>query len=424
MKPLLPLIFALLAISASQAEENATAERKGPEVVDAKSIHGKVLCGYQGWFRTPEDPAKTGWIHWSRDSRRLAPETLSFEMWPDMTEYSAAERYPAPGFTDASGKPMELFSSDNAGTVRRHFEWMRDYGIDGIWLQHFVVDLPGGPFENRYASRSRVLGHVRAAARQTGRTWAIAYDIGGMPNAKIFEVLTREWKKLVDEGVTADERYLHEGGKPVVQVWGFYYQNRGNDMTAGLANQLIDFFKVPGPYSAYMVGGGDWDWRRNPDPEWQAFYRRFDAYAPWNVGNTSRDSAGVVHASTGYWAEDKQACEKNGVFWLPVIYSGFSWDNLQKKPPGTSLIPRRGGKFLWEQFHTLSQLGVDSVCVAMFDEMDEGTAILKITNSPPVEGHFVTYEGMPADWYLRLMGEGTSLLREKSTVPAEIPIKP
>lgn len=424
MKILLPFLIALTAITTSPAEEADPAERKGPPVVDAKSIHGKVLCGYQGWFRAPGDPMKAGWIHWSRDSRRLTPETLSFEMWPDMMEYSAAERYPAPGFTDASGKPMELFSSDNAATVQRHFEWMRNYGIDGVWLQHFVVDLPGGFAASRYESRSRVLGYVRAAAHQTGRTWALAYDIGGMPNAQIFEVLTREWKKLVDDGVTADDRYLHEGGKPVVQVWGFYYKNRGNDMTAGLANQLIDFFKAPGPYQAYLVGGGDWDWRRNADPEWQAFYRRFDAYSPWNVGNTSTDSAGVVHASTGYWAEDQQECEKHGVFWLPVIYSGFSWDNLQKKAPGTSLIPRRGGKFLWEQFHTLSKMGVDSVCVAMFDEMDEGTAILKITNSPPVEGHFVTYEGLPSDWYLRLTGEGARLLREKTAVPAEIPIKP
>ena len=102
----------------------------------------------------------------------------------------------------------------------------------------------------------------------------------------------------------------------------------------------------------------------------------------------------------------------------------LSWDNLQKKPPGTSLIPRRGGNFLWEQFHTLSKLGVDSACVAMFDEMDEGTAILKITNSPPVQGHFVTYDGLPSDWYLRLVGEGTKLLRDKPPVPAEIPIKP
>jgi len=383
-----------------------------------------VLCGYQGWFRCPGSSAKEGWIHWSRDSQRLTPDTLTFEMWPDMTDYPTEERFAAPGFTSADGRPAYLFSSDQPGTVRRHFEWMRHYGIDGVWLQHFLVDLPGGPVQARYASRCRVLRNVRLAAQQTGRVWAIAFDIAGMPTDKIVEALTREWKKLVDEGIAADGRYLREGGKPVVQIWGFYYQNSGNAMTPQVANQLIDFFKVPGPYCAYLVGGGDWNWRRNPDPEWQAFLRRFDAYSPWNVGNISMDSLGVAHASTGYWAEDKRQCEKRGALWLPVIYSGFSWDNLMKLPPGKSLIPRRGGKFLWEQFHALSKLGADSVCVAMFDEVDEGTAIFKVTNTPPTQGHWVTYEGMPSDWYLRLVGEGTRMLHEKSAVPPDIPIQP
>jgi hypothetical protein len=60
-------------------------------------------------------------------------------------------------------------------------------------------------------------------------------------------------------------------------------------------------------------------------------------------------------------------------------------DNLQRKPAGSTLIPRRGGRFLWEQFHELSQLAVDCVYVAMFDEVDEGTAIFKITSSPPAQ---------------------------------------
>ena len=426
MKPFLSCALALLAGLPLHAEHGAGVGRKDlrMEVIDAGSLRGRVFCGYQGWFRCPGDRAKEGWIHWSRDSQRLTPETLTFEMWPDMTESPTEERFAAPGFTSADGRQAYLFSSDQPGTVRRHFEWMRNYGIDGVWLQHFLVDLPGGPVQDRYASRSRVLRNVRTAAQQTGRIWAIAFDIAGMPTGRIFEALASEWKKLVDEGITTEGRYLHEGGKPVAQIWGFYYQNSGNAMTPQVANQLIDLFKTPGPYCAYLVGGGDWDWRRNPDVEWQAIFRRFDAYSPWNVGNVSLDIQGVSHASTGYWAEDKRECEKHGMLWLPVIYSGFSWDNLKRLPPGMSLIPRRGGKFLWEQFHALSKLGADSVCVAMFDEVDEGTAIFKVTNTPPTQGHFVTYEEMPSDWYLRLVGEGTRMLHEKSVVPPQIPIHP
>jgi hypothetical protein len=427
MKLLVPFVLALLATVALPSEPGSDVGQKSLSggIVDPRSLRGKVLCGYQGWFRCPGDSAKQGWIHWSHESKRLAPETLAFEMWPDMTDYAAEERFAAPGFSSPDGTQSYLFSSDQPGTVRRHFAWMRAYGIDGVWLQHFLVDLPGGPLRDRYASRTRVLENVRAAAQETGRTWAIAFDVAGMPAEKIFETLTREWRKLVDEGTTQDQQYLHEKGLPVVQIWGFYYGDPHNAMTARVANQLIDFFKAPGPsYRAFVVGGGDWGWRHNPDPEWQAFLRRFDAYSPWNVGNVSKDSQGVLHASTGYWDEDKRECEKNGMLWLPVIYPGFSWDNLQKLSPGRSLVPRRRGQFLWEQFHTLSGLGVNSVCVAMFDEVDEGTAIFKVTNRPPNQGHFLTYEGMPGDWYLRLVGEATRMLREKSPIPAEIPIKP
>lgn len=89
-------------------------------------------------------------------------------------------------------------------------------------------------------------------------------------------------------------------------------------MTAELGNRLVDFFKTPGPYAAFPVGGGDWNWRRNPDADWQRLIRRVDAYAPWNIGNYTIDAAGDKHASTHYWADDKHDCEKVGVFWLPV----------------------------------------------------------------------------------------------------------
>jgi hypothetical protein len=394
------------------------------EVIDATTLRGKVLCGYQGWFRCRGDAAHLGWIHWSRDPNRILPATLSFEMWPDMSEYRAEERFPAPGFTYPDGRQAELFSSDSAATVLRHCQWLRDYGVDGIWLQHFLVDLPGGRGEQRYPSRLRVMNHVLGAVAETGRVWALSYDIAGMPPDRIFDVLVGDWKKMVDNRIVAGPRYLHQGGRPVVQIWGFYWKDEGNLMSADLANKLIDFFKASGPYQAYLVGGGTWNWRKIPDPNWQAFYRRFDAYAPWNVGNYLKDGAGNAHANTRFWAEDQRQSARQGTLWMPVVYPGFRWDNLTRQPPGTSEIPRRGGRFLWEQFHELSKLDVDTVYVAMFDEVDEGTAIFKVTSAPPRQGHFVGYEGLPSDWYLRLVGEGARRLQNKIPIPPEIPINP
>ena len=228
----------------SAAAAPPTHDRTTP-VVDATSMHEKVMCGYQGWFRCPGDASKLGWIHYSRGP--ITPASLTFEMWPDVRELGKDERFPAPGFTLPDGSPAELFSSDNAATVQRHFEWMREYGIDGVYLQHFLLDLPGAPNANRYESRRRVLDHVLHAAEQTGRVWAISFDVAGTPTDRIFDLLTTEWRKLVDEKITANPRYLHEQGLPVVQIWGFYWQNQHNHMSAEVAEKLIAFFKQPGP---------------------------------------------------------------------------------------------------------------------------------------------------------------------------------
>lgn len=392
-----------------------------PQVVDRQGIRGKVMAGYQGWFRCAGDASKEGWAHWSRDGRRLTPQTLTFEMWPDMSETTPEERFPAPGFTYPDGTPAALFSSLHPKTVLRHFEWQRSYGIDGVWLQHFVVDLPGGPAEGRYASRMEVLKQVVESAEKTGRVWALTYDCTGVAPDRLYEILTNDWKKQVDAGLTSGPRYLHEKDRPVVQIWGFYRDNGGNKIPLELGRKLIAFFKTPGKYSAYVFGGGDWNWRK--DPEYKELILSLDAYAPWNVGNYSKDAAGS-HATSGYWAEDKAECDRRGVLWLPVVYPGFSWDNLRRKPPGSTILPRRGGKFFWEQFHAASKIGAEGAYVAMFDEVDEATAIFKVTNAPPKEAHFVGLEGLPSDWYLRLAGEAARRFRAKEAIPSEIPIRP
>ena len=53
---------------------------------------------------------------------------------------------------------------------------------------------------------------------------------------------------------------------------------------------------------------------------------------------------------------------------------------------------------------------------AMFDEVDEGTAIFKVTNDPPVGGvnRWVTYEGLPSDFYLKLVGNATKELKQRT----------
>ncbi len=393
------------------------------DVVDTTTIRGKVYCGYQGWFRCPGDGADLKWIHWSRGQQPPSATTMTVDMWPDMSEYGPDERYPVPGFTYPDGAPATLFSSCNSRTVLRHFEWMRDYGIDGIFLQRFVVGLRGAPLPWYYPSVLKVMNNVRRAAKETGRVWAISYDIAAMPGEDLYEVLTADWKHLVDRKLTEDPRYLHEGGKPVVQIWGFYKGIASHQLDLELARRLIRFFKQPGPYQACFVAGGDWNWREWP-AEWRDLVAQCDVYSPWNIGNWRRDEAGHAHASTSWWKDDLTACQGAGVLWFPTVYPGFTWDNLTQKPPGTSKIDREGGHFLWEQFYELARLGVDTVYVAMFDEVDEGTAVFKVTSSPPTQAYFVGYDGLPSDWYLRLVGEGQKMLRGERPPTPDLPFAP
>ncbi len=384
-----------------------------PQLIDASTLRHKVLCGYQGWFRCPGDPADEGWKHWSRRSDGLTPRSLTFEMWPDLSEFSDEEKYQAPGFSQPDGKPSFLFSSTNPATVERHFDWMEQYGIDGVFVQRFLVSL-------RDKSTDSVLRLVRNSAEKTGRIYAVCYDLSGMPESEIFDRLAVDWKGLVDaQKVTGDDRYLRHEGKPVVFVWGFFPDR----FRPELAHRILDLFQAESPYAATLVGGCPWYWRQEKNLEWARAFRRFDVISPWNVGNYSM-VGGRKLATTAPWKDDLAEAKRAGMSFLPVIYPGFAWSNLQRQPDAGRSIPRLGGEFFWRQFNDAADLGIDMAYVAMFDEVDEGTAIFKVSNSPPTQAHFATFEGRPADWYLRLTGEGSKLIRGDRPRADDLPIDP
>ena len=61
--------------------------------------------------------------------------------------------------------------------------------------------------------------------------------------------------------------------------------------------------------------------------------------------------------------------------------------------------------------------------VAMFDEMDEGTAIFKCANKPPPGVTVCDYEGVPTDTYLWLTGQGGKMLRGKIPYSNRLPTR-
>ncbi|HWF18751.1 MAG TPA: xylosidase/arabinosidase, partial [Verrucomicrobiae bacterium] len=85
-------------------------------------------------------------------------------------------------------------------------------------------------------------------------------------------------------------------------------------------------------------------------------------------------------------------------------------------------IPRLKGKFLWTQYAQAKKAGATMVYQAMFDEVDEGTAIFKCTDDPPVGAStFVNYEGLPSDFYLKLVGGASRMIRGQAPLSNELP---
>ena len=59
---ILTVLRALIAAGCWVDWQPRQAAAAGDEV-EATTVHGKIMCGYQGWFRCPGDAANLGWIH-------------------------------------------------------------------------------------------------------------------------------------------------------------------------------------------------------------------------------------------------------------------------------------------------------------------------------------------------------------------------
>ncbi|HEV7867165.1 MAG TPA: glycoside hydrolase family 71/99-like protein [Chthoniobacteraceae bacterium] len=393
--------------------------REGPSVVgvDTSTLKGKVMTGYQGWFNCESDGAERGWVHWTKRRGPIEPGNAKFDVWPDVSELALDERF-VTGFKHADGRTAEVFSSFRAPTVRRHFEWMREYGIDGALVQRFAADLRD-PRVLRHANT--VLGHCRDGAHRNGRAYAVMYDLSGLGANRMSEVI-EDWKRLRERLQPAgDKAYLQHRGKPLVAVWGLGFSD-GRAYTLAECRQLVEFLKADG--CTVMLGVPTF-WRElkndaAPDPALHEVLRLADIVSPWTVARF-RDEAGVKRHAEKVLSPDLAWCREHGLDYLPVVFPGFSWHNM--KGAELNAIPRQQGRFLWSQFVAAQRAGAEMAYVAMFDEVDEGTAIFKCIDTVPAQGGsaFIPMEGSPSDHYLRLTGEAAKMLRGERPLTDSLP---
>ena len=396
--------------------------------VDASTLHAKILCGYQGWFAVGEDGLEGRWAHYGKDGH-FAPGHCTIDLWPDMSEMDPDEKYPTP-FKHQNGTQACVFSSYNRKTVLRHFQWMQEHGIDGIFLQRFLNSTM--PFDASYTHNNVVTANVQAAANRYGRTWAVMYDLSALQAGDITRIVIEDWKRLVDRmQVTRDKAYLHHRGKPVVAVWGIGF-GQNQECVLDEYEELIEFLKHDGQYGGNtLMLGVPVFWRilkrgSARERKLHQLISRADIISPWTVGRYGSPETIGKYADS-IVGPDIEWAKQNDVDYLPVVFPGFSWQNLQKtqhQDVDLNQIPRLKGQFLWSQGTAFRDAGAEMLYVAMFDEMDEGTAIFKCTNDPPAgDSLFVTYDGLPSDHYLWLAGKLGELLRNKISGTKAMPVR-
>ena len=369
-----------------------------------KSIKNLVMAGYQGWFNTPEDGAGLGWKHFEKE-KEFKPGKCTIDLWPDVSEY---EKTYETAFKLPDETPAKVFSSYDASTTDLHFKWMKQYGIDGVFMQRFVVSIRNQKGKDNY---NKILNNAVLSAEKYDRAICLMYDLSGM-EAGEEDILICDWKELCEKYKLVsrnNNHYVYHHGKPLVAVWGIGFNDR-RKYGYEQVKKIIDFLKSEG---CSILVGVPTHWRTLTidavsDTRLLELVKQADIVHPWLVGRFDNNTYEPYRKSI---EEDIKWCKANGKDYMPVLFPGFSWHNMKKDAP-QNMIPRLGGRFFWKQVKGAVDAGAESLYLAMFDEIDEGTAFFKCTNTPPVgESSFITYEGEAPDHYLWLAGEAAKYLR-------------
>jgi hypothetical protein len=391
------------------------------------TLRGIHVAGYQGWFACPGDGAVgVGWGHWLRGGGDPKdPNSLAIDLWPDTSELDTDERCPT-AFHLPSGAPAFLFSDQNPKTVARHFAWMKQYGIDGAAMQRFVTGLSHADLKRNL---DVVLSNARAGAEANHRGFFVMYDISGMHGNAALQAIEQDWPHLTgDLHLTDSPAYIFDRGKPVVAVWGLGV--KGHDVSPEEAAGIIRYFRTAS-VPATVLGGVPASWRnlgsdgRYPDsraePEWATVYRSLDVISPWSVGRF-RDDNGADSYAIQRLIPDIAETRRLGIEYMPVVFPGFSWRHGAGRATNSplNLIPRRCGEFYQRQIDNAIKAGAQMLYTAMFDEINEGTAILKLAARPaqgPVGPDLVPLDAdgcrsATSDMYLHFAGQATHALRQ------------
>ena len=342
---------------------NVSSKGKGPssseQVVDASTIRNKVLAGYQGW-----DGARSTWDHWSNDNDPPNPSSKNehFEMVPQMGEYPSGALTPDTGYKyNSNGSVVKLYENAVEGVVDLHFQWMKDYGLDGVLIQRFITECvsPGKALDQR----NTILRQMDAAAARHGRVYAMMWDMSG--GSQQWDTDIKNDFNTYVKNYTSSQQYLKENGRPVVCIFGI---GLGDHTQATPSNSLSLIRWLQGQ-GLYVIGSGPYYWRTGGHDSASGFdevHAAFDAIMPWAVGryNSVKDFQNILPQIEG----DAKLTSSRKQDYAPIAYPGYSY----RQDNNINLIKRNAGQFFHAQSDAFLKLeGATFFYIAMFDEVQE-----------------------------------------------------
>ncbi len=414
------------------------------------SYKGLVMAGYQGWFNAEGDGAGRGWNHYEDfNTQRFSPGFTNIDTWPDVSEY---EKTYKTSFKHADGSPAYVFSPWDYSSVDLHFKWMQQYGVDGVFMQRFAVGLKS---KLKAVANDRVLDNAFKASEKYHRAIAVMYDLSGMSNSDALKIID-DWKHLIDSLKITNrgdkQTYLYHNGKPLVGLWGVGFDDARHDYRRSIIEKIMNFLQNDPVYGGCSILLGiptfwrDFGRDMSGDKHFHEVFRKADIISPWFVGRYNEATYPTYQKRI---RDDIAWCKENKIDYVPVVYPGMSVHNMHIKDmpgnreksfgqqmPGYQIgstsnftfsrdqeipdprivmdaIPRNSGDFFWQQIRGDFNVGAEMLYIAMFDEIDEGTAILKIEKKPPVgASSFVKLDDdIPSDYYLYLTGYAAKVLK-------------
>ena len=390
------------------------------------------------------------------------------DFWPDVREYENTYETPK-GFELPDGTRPRVFSSYDESTVNLHFRWMKEYGVDGVFMQRFVSQIT----DNAALSHSnKVLESAMMASNEYARAISIMYDMVGMNAGTSVDVVLDDARQLAQkynlmERSAGQRYYLYHNGNPLIGLVSVG-QNSA-PYTVAQAQAIVDglqemgFSIMLGVPAYWRSANGDGDVVN--DPKIIELIKDVDIIMPWFVGAYDYDGT-VKTTPLGSFEnffdkriiDDFNAADDYRVDFCPLVFPGFSDRNMH---PDHSVYDRHSGDFYWQQIYKFINQGAKMLYIAMFDEIDEGTAIYKCLRKNEVpsnvysDDYYVVFENgayrrsdepvsvseggwcktarelgvtfngiendLESDYYLRLTGEAGKILKGQAELTRNKP---